>query len=292
MTTIRLALDWTPNTIHTGILIAKAKGFYADKKIDIKLINPLDDNYSTTPAKKLINGDVDLAICPSESVIAYAGGLSKDGSKPNDSLVAIFALLDSDASSILCSSVITRPQDLDGKRYGSYNAKYEDDIIRTMIRNDGGRGDIVITIPDKLSLYDCVLSEQVDATWIFSPVEGVRARQAGFSGREFKVTDYGVPYGYSPLLVKAKSSSLPDSILRGFNEATLQGYQYAHENHDECVDILTSLCSEDKTFMDESLRDVKQYWGDGKMSLDKWTAFVDFLKVYVEVGTLFTNAYS
>ena len=70
MTIVRLALDWTPNTVHTGILVALSKGFYTDAGIDLHLINPADDNYATTPAEKVLSNNADIAICPSEFIIA------------------------------------------------------------------------------------------------------------------------------------------------------------------------------------------------------------------------------
>ena len=50
---IKLALDWTPNINHIGFFVSLEKNFYADKGIDFSIINPFDDNYSITPAKKV-----------------------------------------------------------------------------------------------------------------------------------------------------------------------------------------------------------------------------------------------
>ena len=68
-TTIKVALDWTPNTINSGLYIAKAQGLYSQAGLTVELL-PADADYSKTPAKSLESGDVDLAICPSESAIA------------------------------------------------------------------------------------------------------------------------------------------------------------------------------------------------------------------------------
>src|SRR5690349_9883665 len=35
---MKLALDWTPNTNHTGIYVALAKGWYRDQGIDLTLL--------------------------------------------------------------------------------------------------------------------------------------------------------------------------------------------------------------------------------------------------------------
>mgnify|MGYP006202419573 CR=1 FL=1 len=70
MNQIKLALDWTPNVNHIGFFIAKEMGFYAQFDINLEILNPADDNYQTTPGKKLENNSADFAITPFETVIS------------------------------------------------------------------------------------------------------------------------------------------------------------------------------------------------------------------------------
>ena len=293
---IRLALDWTPNTLHTPILVAASQGYYKDAGLEVTILSPESDSYAQTPAKKLLAGEVELAICPSDSVIAYATG--KEGTDKNKKIQAIFALLDKDASTILCSSRsgIERPRDLDDKVYGSYNARYEDDIIRTMIRNDGGKGSVkiaqntakldlfnVLTMPNqgKMEKGDDV-SQSIDATWIFHPWEGLKAAKMGFEGVEFNMGDYGIPYGYSPVIARALHGPLNDKQVASFNEATRKAYMFVHDQHEETVKILQSWCKDESAdFLSESLKDIQKYArpGDfGRMTDDKWTQFLAFLQ--------------
>ena len=37
--TVRLALDWTPNTNHTGFYVAQANGWYADAGVDLEILH-------------------------------------------------------------------------------------------------------------------------------------------------------------------------------------------------------------------------------------------------------------
>ena len=64
MKQLRVALDWTPNINHIGIFIAKELGYYQEKGIEIEILNPFEDNYKITPAKKLELGLADFAIAP------------------------------------------------------------------------------------------------------------------------------------------------------------------------------------------------------------------------------------
>jgi len=53
MKQLKIALDWTANTNHSGFYIAKQKGFYAELDIDLEIHTPAEDNYKLTPAKKV-----------------------------------------------------------------------------------------------------------------------------------------------------------------------------------------------------------------------------------------------
>jgi hypothetical protein len=49
MAPITVALDWTPNTNHTGFYVARNKGFYKDAGLDVQILSPHQDEYKTTP---------------------------------------------------------------------------------------------------------------------------------------------------------------------------------------------------------------------------------------------------
>jgi ABC-type nitrate/sulfonate/bicarbonate transport system substrate-binding protein len=226
MKSIRLALDWTPNVNHVGFLLAYEQGFYRDVGIDVTILDPSIDNYATTSAKKVELGTADLALCPTESLISY-----QTKGDPFD-LVAIAAVLQSDLSAItvLASSDISRPADLDGKRYASYAARYEDAIVQAMVTNDGGQGDIVCTYPDKLGIWGSLLGGTDDATWIFLNWEGIAAASQEVGLRLFKMSDFGIPYSYSPVVAGSKSVINNDKALyKDFLLASARG-------HDAVVD--------------------------------------------------------
>ena len=42
---VRVALDWTPNTNHTGLLVAEERGFFAEVGLELRLVEP-DPNVS------------------------------------------------------------------------------------------------------------------------------------------------------------------------------------------------------------------------------------------------------
>ncbi len=235
MKTVRLALDWSPNTLHAGFLLALHKGWYAEAGIELTLRSPEEDNYALTPAKQLANGLVHFGIAPTESVISY-----HTLSKPVP-LKAVAALLQEDTSAIvtLREKGISRPKSLDGKTYASYSARFEDCIVKRLIRNDGGCGMIRTVNPDKLGIWDTLVDEKADATWVFMPWEGVLAQRAGLELNAFKLGDFGIPYGYSPLLLTHESilEEYPGTVCQ-FLKTTGKGFRFAAEQPGETAAFL------------------------------------------------------
>ena len=246
---LTLALDWTPNINHIGFFVAQAKGFYRDAGISVELCEPSQDNYATTPAKKVEKGEADFALCPLESIISY-----RTKSTPF-ALKAIAAVLQRDLSAIVVKSSkgITSPRDLDHKLYASYKAKYEDEIVRQMVRNDGGRGEIYLCYPDKLKIWDKLLKDEVDATWIFLNWEGVQVQAALNEYTYFAMHDFDIPYSYSPVLAcdetKIKTQQEP---YRAFVQASRKGFLYAIQHPGEACDILRQHLPEHDKGMDLS----------------------------------------
>ncbi len=282
MTTIDLALDWTPNTNHTGFYVAQARGYYNDQGVDVAIHSPGDTEYETTPAKQVATGEATVAIAPSESAISYH-------THPDyDSLTAIAAVCQTDMSAIVTleDSGLDRPADLDGQTYASYDARFEDYIVRQLVKNDGGDGDIEITTPPKLGIWNTLVEGKADATWVFMPWEGVLAAQDDIGLNAFYLDEYEVPYGYTPLLVARPETIADDDSLSDFLEATARGYRFAANNPAEAAEILrteaTGMDNEDPEFLEKSQRQLTDAYltedGEwGTMDHSRWEAFVDWL---------------
>jgi ABC-type nitrate/sulfonate/bicarbonate transport system substrate-binding protein len=282
MFSIKIALDWTPNANHIGFFIAKDLGFYREQGLHVEIINPINDNYTTTPAKKLALGEVDFAIAPSESVISL-------NTKPQPFAVsAVAALLQEDLSAIvtLASSGIDRPQMLDEKIYASYKARYEDGIVKQMVINDGGEGRLKIIYPEKLGIWDTLLAGKADATWIFTNWEGVEAEQKGIRLNYFRLSDYGIPYSYSPVLLSATEKiDSYHKYYRQFLDATRRGYLYAQQHIEEAATLLKAHMSpRDRAHVNvvQSLQQTAPVFGSadtwGVMQPQKVQAFLNWLQ--------------
>ncbi|MEM9339107.1 MAG: ABC transporter substrate-binding protein [Bacteroidota bacterium] len=237
MEVINVALDWTPNINHVGFFVALEKGFYRQQGLEVNLVSPAEDNYAITPAKKVELGQADFALCPMESVLSY-----RTKETPFD-LKAVAAIYQEDLSAIvtLKQSGIEAPAQLDGKSYASYQARYEDEIVKQMIVNDGGAGTINVAYPSKLGIWETIEKGQYDATWIFLNWEGIQASGRGLEFNAFQMKDFQIPYSYSPVLVASESqvAKRMDAFSR-FLLATKQGYLFTMDERKEAAEILSA----------------------------------------------------
>jgi ABC-type nitrate/sulfonate/bicarbonate transport system substrate-binding protein len=297
---ITLALDWTPNINHIGFFVAQEKGFYSEQGVEVAITDPSADNYQITPAKKVELGQADFALCPTESIISYQ-------TKSNPfALIAVAAILQEDLSAIVvkADSAIQSPRDLDGKVYASYNARYEDEIVRQMIRNDGGTGTIKIKTPDKLGIWDTILDGTFDATWIFLNWEGVQGDVLDLRLRYFKMKDYQIPYSYSPVLVANENwFAKKGATYRQFLDATKQGFLFAQTHPEEAVDILAAHVPEKDANINlkEALALSAPHFGNeytwGKMETETVAEFMAWIRAKklepstLDISELVTNQF-
>ena len=300
MHSLKLALDWTPNINHIGFFVAQEMGHYDQEGVQLDIVSPETDGYRLTPAKKLELGEVDFALCPTESLLSF-----RTKSSPF-SMIAIATLLQCDLSAIvsLQASKISRPRDLDGKIYSSYKARYEDQIVREMIRNDGGRGLLKCVYPAKLGIWNTLLSGQSDATWIFLNWEGVEASATNTQLHFFKLADFGIPYSYSPVIAAGESSSKTrEEAYKAFLKATKRGFLFCRQNPQKAVGILRNHIplSDAQLDLEEALKISIDAFGDesswGSIGSDKLQVFLNWIYEMnletqkVSASDIFTNRF-
>jgi len=299
MTRLKLALDWRPNTNHTGFFVAKHLGYYKELDLEVDIISTEDDNYAVTPAKKVEMGLADLALCPLESIISY-----RTKAQPIKA-IAIGTVFKEDISAVctLKHSGLIRPKDLDKRVYASYKARYEDRIVQQMIKNDGGKGKLTFIYPEKLGIWNTLLSGNADATWIFVNWEGVEAESQDIELNLFKMSDFGIPYGYSPVIMTTEDQiNRQKSAYKAFMTATKKGFQYAAGHYKYSADILSEYISENDKYVDlhKSQIMTSPSYGDpskwGHMDVKKVQKFINWLSKHklertkLKAETIVTNS--
>lgn len=232
---VTIALDWTPNTNHIGLFVARDKGFYREAGIEVEILP-----YSDTSAATLVANHVaDFGIVGSIGLLTQrAAGAD---------LVAAYAVVQTETGRLVTMgnrADIKSPRNLDGLKYGGFGSAWENALISSIIRQDGGKGEFE-TITLGTSAYEALDSGAVDFTLEVSIWEGVEAQLKGIKQREFRYADYGVPDEHTTLIASS-GSVLRDrqAEAQAFLRATQRGYQFAVDNPDQATDLLVAANSD------------------------------------------------
>jgi ABC-type nitrate/sulfonate/bicarbonate transport system substrate-binding protein len=228
--TVRLALDWTPNTNHTGFYVAQAKGWYDEAGISLDVL-PYG---GTAPETILAAHQAECGISFQDSMtFAVAAGAP---------IVSVMAILQHTAQDIavLASSDITRPKQLDGLTYAGFGYPNEVPTLQAVIRADGGKGEFD-TVTLDTAAYEALYAKRADFVITFSAWEGIEAGQRGIDLRTFKFTDYGFPDFYQVVLAcDADWLAREPDAARAFVGATVRGFEHAAANPDDAAAILVA----------------------------------------------------
>lgn len=297
---VRLALDWDPNANHSGIYVAMKHGWYKEHGVDIEIQY---HDFEQSPATKLELGIADVALCSMDCLLGYR-------TRPEKPLAvkAIAAVLQDDLASIavLESSGIERPAQLDGKTHVSYRACNKDATVTCLARNDGGKGELNFMYPEEATIWETLVKHKADSIWLFMNWQGVQAQLSGVQLRHFKMADYGIPYGYSPIMIAKEDAIVEQATrLRAFLAATAKGYAWAATNPEKTSEILMEWATEadkNKAMLDAAQAATSPHYLSsqtgswGLMEAEKVNAYLNWR---VEVGldtaplpvdTLITNA--
>jgi ABC-type nitrate/sulfonate/bicarbonate transport system substrate-binding protein len=276
--TVKLQLDWTPNTNHTGFYVADRLGCYAQAGLKLQVVP-----YSDTSAETVLSaGQADFGVSfHSALVVQGAAGAP---------VVGVAAILQKTAEAIgvrADRADIATPKDLDGKVYAGFGGPAEVPILKAVIQAAGGTGDFQVVSLDA-SAYEAVYSGKADFTIPFTLWEGIQATLEHEPVKYFRYGDYGIPNQYSVML-ETSASELADKpdVVRRFLAASRTGWEYAAQHPHEAAQMLidanpgffpnTDLVFQSASTMAEQgyLLDAAGHWGT--IDPATFSTFGDFL---------------
>jgi ABC-type nitrate/sulfonate/bicarbonate transport system substrate-binding protein len=275
---VRLALDWTPNTDHTGFFVAKHEGWYRDAGIDLQILP-----YATATPETL------MAAHQAECGISFQDSLTFAVASGAD-LVSVAAILQKTASAIgvLASGDIQRPKDLDGRTYAGFGYPNEVPTLKAVIQADGGKGDFKTATLDAAA-YEALYTKKADFTIPFTAWEGVEAKLRNIDLRYFRFSDYGFPEFYQVVLACDRQwlEQDPDAAKR-FVGASVRGFQLSNDQPDEAAAMLVAenpgafdanpdLPKASQQFLAQGGYLVDADGKTGSQTLERWTAYSKFL---------------
>jgi ABC-type nitrate/sulfonate/bicarbonate transport system substrate-binding protein len=294
---IRVVLDWTPNTNHTGLYAALEKGWFAEEGLSVEIMQPPEDGALVL----LGSGNAEFAVDFQETM---GPAIAKD----RDALPvqAVAAVISHNTSGImsLAKKGIKSPRDLAGKRFASWETPLVTAVIRDIVENDGGDFKAVTMIPNHATDAFSALETDVDAILIYYAWDGIAAEILGIPvdyldlGKINPLLDF-----YTPVIAAntAWAAANPEAAKK-FLRAARRGYTFAIENPAEAGEILLKHAPEldrelvirSQEYLAGRYRDGAKPWGE--IDPARWGGFYRWMferglleKDIGEAG--FTNEY-
>jgi ABC-type nitrate/sulfonate/bicarbonate transport system substrate-binding protein len=292
-----LILDWTPNTNHTGIYVAKDKGWYKDQGIDLEIIEPAE---GALPVQVVAAGQADFGISYEEEVTH-----SRSVDVP---VVSIAAIIQHNTSGFASPKEknITRPKDFEGKKYGSFGSPTEREVLSVLMAADSADVNKIEFVDVGAADFFIVTQKDVDFAWIFYGWTGLEADIRGVPLNTVMLNqwfDY-LPDYYTPVIITSEKEikEKPD-LIRRFIKATSMGYEFAISNPQEAAEILiksvpeinTELVIRSQQWLAKEYVSDATKWGEQKLAAwqnyPNWMFERGLLPKAIDAEKAFTNEF-
>ncbi|MDR0453146.1 MAG: ABC transporter substrate-binding protein [Treponema sp.] len=276
--TVRVVLDWTPNTNHTGLYVALEKGYFAEAGIErVEIMQPPEDGALVL----LAAGNAEFGVEFQETM---APALAREDPLP---VLAVAAIVSHNTSGImsLARAGINRPRDLENKRYASWETPLVTAVIRDIVENDGGDFSKVTMIPNFATDAFSALETDVDAVWIYYGWDGVAAE---LRGKDINYIDLGRVNPafdfYTPVLAaNSNYAEKNPQKVKQFLAAVSRGYEFAIENPREAAEMLLKHAPEldrdlvmaSQAYLSGRYRDEGLPWG--RFDRARWNSFYGWM---------------
>lgn len=277
-TTITIALDWTPNTNHTGIYVADKLGYFKEAGIEVKIIEALESGAEAVVA----SGTAQFGISFQDYLVP-AFSATKDEQLP---ITAIAAIMQHNTSGIISPKEldITSPKKLAGNNYATWELPIEQAIIKQVMANDGASFSDVELIPQYVENLQGAFESGIDSVWIYYGWDGINAQLNELDTNFFYFKDYAPELDYYSPVIIANNEYIEnnEAITKAFLNAVKKGYEYSIDNPKEAAEILVAanegmdldLCIESQKWLADKYIDDASEWGiiDSK----RWNSFYDW----------------
>lgn len=265
-----IALDWVPNTNHTGLYVALDQGYFAKQGFDAKIVQPSEDSTSTLVA----SGRADFGVYFQPNMVKR---LNK-----GEPITAVAAITQSNSAGLLSLKSLgaTSPADLNGKRYSTWEDPVDDATVASVV------GDDLVKIPgESTDATTALRMNQFDYILAYYSWDGIHAGIKGVDTNFFYLKDTNPVFDYySPVLI-ANSKALADNPER-YKKALAAieaGYLYAAKNPEESAKILMKhapeinpeLAMASQAYISPTYLDKNGQWG--RFDYARWNSFFDWV---------------
>ena len=218
-----LLLDFQPNGVHTGIYLAKERGYDEAEGVDLDIRRP---GASTDALKLLQSGRAAAALLDIHDL-----GLARERGAD---VVGVMALVQRPLAAVIARPGIRRPSQLRGKRAGVTGLPSDDAVLEAV-----APGAEPVTIG--FQAVQALVAGRVAAVTAFWDVEGVELQRRLPGVHEFRVEDFGAP-AYPELVLAVTRTTLEDdpAEVRAIIRTLQRGYIEAQADPESAVQAVVA----------------------------------------------------
>ncbi|MCM2325080.1 MAG: ABC transporter substrate-binding protein [Candidatus Woesearchaeota archaeon] len=239
---VDVALKWLHQAQFAGVYVAKDKGFYDSKGLDVKNIYEFD--FNQLPIDMVQSKKVDFAVAGADELILA----KSEGRANNVKAIAVIYKTNPVCLYSLQESGISSPQDFIGKTVG---------IERTADGKDINVGVMYYAMMSNLGINRSRINEVSIGFDDSELLEGKVDVSSGYiinepnlaKEKEKKIitilpSDYGVNMYADVIIANEDMMAKNPQLVENFLRATLEGWQYAIEHEEEAVDIVMAYAKD------------------------------------------------
>ena len=258
---VRIALDWTPNTNHTGIVVAQQLGYFGEEGLSVTIVQP----GPTMSVQLAASGQCEFAVSMQEYVT-----MARAQDVPVVSIAAVFPHNTSGFAAPTELGVLS-PADFENLRYGGWGSDLEAVMIRTVMEQHGGDfASVEMFNLGMLNFITAVNRDFADFFWIFYGWQGIHAQLQGIDFIYIPLTELADVLDYYTPVIVTSEAMISDSpeIIAQFTRALARGYTYAAQQPEAAASMLLAFAPE----LDAELVRASQIWlsGQSETELLKW----------------------
>lgn len=296
---ITFMLDWSPNTNHTGLYVAKEKGYFSELGLEVEIIEASESGAEASVAA----GSADFGVSFQDTLVP-AFSAKEDAILP---ITVVAAIIQHNTSGIVSpkDKNILSPKDMPGHSYATWDLPIEQAIIKSVVTNDGGSYDGISLVSTYVEDIGAAFLSGIDSVWIYYAWDGIACEKNGLDTNFFYVRDYAEELDYYSPVIIANNDFLKNKpeTAKKFLSAVSKGYEYAIENPDDAAQILVDA----NEGLDADICKASQEWlaaqyksdaaGFGVIDKERWDAFYKWVyenelcEYEIPSGFGFTNEY-
>ncbi|MCD1257556.1 ABC transporter substrate-binding protein [Paenibacillus athensensis] len=275
LTNVKVVLDWTPNTNHTGLYVAKDQGFFEQEGLNVEIVQPGESG-----------ADAMVASGAAEFGVSYQEGITQ-GRIQGVPIVSLAAVIQHNTSGFAspAGKNIKTPKDFVGKTYGGWGSPAENAMIESLMQAENADPSKVKIVNIGEADYFTAVKRDIDFAWIYYAWTGIDAELRNEPTNMIYLNQYSDKLDYYTPVLATSEKMIKDKpeIVKAFVAGAAKGYQFAIDKPEEAANILIKavpdldpkLVVASQKWLSPRYKDDAPRWGEQKQSV--WEGYADWM---------------